>query len=111
MSPAACSSCSSRYKDLQDIIAILGIEELSDEDRVVVHRARRIEQFFCQPDVRGSGLYRPGGGGTSPLPRPVRGFREILDGQHDDLPEQAFRMVGTIDEAIEKGRELGSEEG
>ncbi len=98
-----------RYKDLQDIIAILGIEELSDEDRVVVHRARRIEQFFCQPMFVAQ-AFTGQEGRYVPVAETVRGFREILDGQHDDLPEQAFRMVGTIDEAIEKGRELGSEE-
>ena len=98
-----------RYKDLQDIIAILGIEELSDEDRVVVHRARRIEQFFCQPMFVAE-AFTGQEGRYVPVPETVRGFREILDGQHDDLPEQAFRMVGTMDEAIEKGRELASDE-
>ncbi len=98
-----------RYKDLQDIIAILGVEELSDEDRVVVHRARRIEQFFCQPMFVAE-VFTGQEGRFVPVPETVRGFREILDGQHDHLPEQAFRMVGTIDEAIEKGRELGSDE-
>ncbi len=98
-----------RYKDLQDIIAILGVEELSDEDRVVVHRARRIEQFFCQPMFVAE-VFTGQPGRFVPVPETVRGFREILDGQHDHLPEQAFRMVGTIDEAIEKGRELGSDE-
>ena len=98
-----------RYKDLQDIIAILGIEELSDEDRVVVHRARRIEQFFCQPMFVAE-AFTGQEGRYVPVAETVRGFREILDGQHDDLPEQAFRMVGTIDEAIEKGRELASDE-
>ena len=98
-----------RYKDLQDIIAILGIEELSDEDRVVVHRARRIEQFFCQPMFVAE-AFTGQEGRYVPVAETVRGFREILDGQHDDLPEQAFRMVGTMDEAIEKGRELASDE-
>ena len=98
-----------RYKDLQDIIAILGVEELSDEDRIVVHRARRIEQFFCQPMFVAE-VFTGQPGRFVPVAETVRGFREILDGQHDHLPEQAFRMVGTIDEAIEKGRELGSDE-
>ena len=98
-----------RYKDLQDIIAILGIEELSDEDRVVVHRARRIEQFFCQPMFVAE-AFTGQEGRYVPVAETVRGFREILDGQYDHLPEQAFRMVGTIDEAIEKGRELASDE-
>ena len=99
-----------RYKDLQDIIAILGVEELSDEDRIVVHRARRIEQFFCQPMFVAE-VFTGQPGRFVPVAETVRGFREILDGQHDHLPEQAFRMVGTIDEALEKGRELGSDEG
>ena len=98
-----------RYKDLQDIIAILGVEELSDEDRIVVHRARRIEQFFCQPMFVAE-VFTGQPGRFVPVAETVRGFREILDGQHDHLPEQAFRMVGTIDEALEKGRELGSDE-
>ncbi|MGH7697258.1 MAG: F0F1 ATP synthase subunit beta, partial [Candidatus Dormibacteria bacterium] len=94
-----------RYKDLQDIIAILGMEELSDEDRQTVQRARRVQQFLAQPMFvaeQFTGLP----GKYVPIKETVRGFKEILDGNLDDLPEQAFRMVGTIDEAIEKGRKL-----
>ncbi len=94
-----------RYKDLQDIIAILGIEELSEEDKLIVSRARKIERFFSQPMFvaqQFTGLE----GRYVPLKETVRGFREILDGKHDDLPEQAFYMVGTIDEAVEKAERL-----
>jgi F-type H+/Na+-transporting ATPase subunit beta len=90
-----------RYRDLQDIIAILGIEELSEEDRLAVFRARRIQRFLTQPMfVAEAFTNQPGK--YVPLRETVRGFAEILDGQHDDLPEQAFYMVGTIDEAVEK---------
>lgn len=94
-----------RYKDLEDIIAILGMEELSDEDRTTVNRARRVRQFLAQPMFvaeQFTGL----AGKYVPIKETVRGFKEILDGNLDDLPEQAFRMVGTIDEAIENGRRL-----
>ena len=99
-----------RYKDLQDIIAILGIEELSDEDRVVVHRARAASSSFSASRCSWPRPLPVRRGRYVPVAETVRGFREILDGQHDDLPEQAFRMVGTMDEAIEKGRELASDE-
>jgi len=89
-----------RYKDLQDIIAILGIDELSEDDKLVVSRARKIERFFSQPMfVAEKFTSRPGR--YVPLRETVRGFREILDGNCDDLPEQAFYMVGTIEEARE----------
>jgi F-type H+-transporting ATPase subunit beta len=94
-----------RYKDLQDIIAILGVDELSEDDKLIVARARKIERFFSQPmyvATQFTGL----DGRYVPLRETVRGFREILDGQHDDLPEQAFMMVGTIDEAREKADRL-----
>jgi len=94
-----------RYKDLQDIIAILGVDELSEEDKLIVARARKIERFFSQPFFvaeRFTGLP----GRYVPLHETVRGFREILDGKCDDLPEQAFMMVGTIDEAREKAERL-----
>ncbi len=94
-----------RYKDLQDIIAILGIDELSEEDKLLVSRARKIERFFSQPMFvaeQFTGLP----GRYVPLRETVRGFREILDGKCDDMPEQAFYMVGTIDEAREKARQL-----
>ena len=95
-----------RYKDLQDIIAILGIDELSEEDKVLVSRARKIERFFSQPFFvaqQFTGL----DGRYVPLSDTVRGFRELLDGKHDDLPEQAFMMVGKIEEAVEKAEKLG----
>jgi F-type H+-transporting ATPase subunit beta len=94
-----------RYKDLQDIIAILGIEELSEEDKLVVARARKIERFFSQPMFVAE-QFTGQEGRYVPLSETVRGFREILDGKHDELPEQAFMMVGTIEEAVEKAQEL-----
>ncbi len=90
-----------RYKDLQDIIAILGIDELSEDDKLVVARARKIERFFSQPFFvaeRFTGI----DGRYVPLKETVRGFREILDGKCDDLPEQAFMMAGTIEDVREK---------
>ena len=93
-----------RYKELQDIIAILGMDELSDEDKLVVQRARKIERFFSQPMfVAEPFTGRPGS--YVKLEDTVTGFQEILDGKHDDLGEQAFYMVGTIDEAVAAGRE------
>ena len=98
-----------RYKDLQDIIAILGIEELSPEDRTVVERARRIERFLSQPFfVAETFSGRPGK--YVQLRETIRGFQEIVDGKHDDLPEQAFYMVGGIDEAVARAQELAKEE-
>ncbi len=94
-----------RYKDLQDIIAILGVDELSEDDKVLVARARKIERFFSQPFVTAeqfTGLK----GVYVPLKDTIRSFREILDGKHDDLPEQAFMMVGTIEDAREKAEKL-----
>ncbi len=94
-----------RYKDLQDIIAILGIEELAEEDKLIVARARKIQRFLSQPMfVAEAFTGRPGR--YVPVKETVRGFKEILEGQHDDLHEQAFYMVGTIDEAVEKAKEL-----
>jgi F-type H+-transporting ATPase subunit beta len=95
-----------RFRDLQDIIAILGIEELSEEDKIIVARARRIQRFLSQPMFVAetfTGLT----GKYVPVRETVRGFKEILEGKHDQLPEAAFYMVGTIDEAMEKGQELG----
>ena len=93
-----------RYKELQDIIAILGMDELSDEDKLVVQRARKIERFFSQPmNVAEAFTGRPGT--YVKLEDTVKGFGEILDGKHDDLPEQAFYMAGTIDEAVQASRE------
>ncbi|MCH8940544.1 MAG: F0F1 ATP synthase subunit beta [Chloroflexi bacterium] len=97
-----------RYRDLQDIIAILGIEELSDEDRTTVGRARRIQRFLTQPFFV-SEVFTGLPGRYVQLADTIRGFKEILEGKHDDLPEQAFRMVGGIDEAREKGEKLLAE--
>jgi F-type H+-transporting ATPase subunit beta len=95
-----------RYKDLQDIIAILGIEELSEEDKLIVARARKLQRFLTQPMfVAEAFTGRPGV--YVPIKETVRGCKEILEGKHDDLPEQAFYMVGTIDEAVEKAKTLG----
>ena len=94
-----------RYKDLQDIIAILGLDELSDEDKLIVSRARKVQRFFSQPffvAAQFTGLE----GKYVKLEDTIKGFREIVQGKHDDLPEQAFYMVGTIDEAIEKGKTI-----
>jgi F-type H+-transporting ATPase subunit beta len=94
-----------RYKDLQDIIAILGIDELSEDDKLIVSRARKIERFFSQPFFvaeRFTGIP----GRYVPLKETVRGFREILDGKCDDLPEQAFMMAGTIEDVREKAEKL-----
>jgi F-type H+-transporting ATPase subunit beta len=100
-----CQRLLQRYKDLQDIIAILGMEELSEEDRLIVERARKIERFFSQPFfVAERFTGRPGK--YVPLRETVRGFREILEGHCDDLPEAAFMMVGTIDEAREQAERL-----
>jgi F-type H+-transporting ATPase subunit beta len=97
-----------RYKDLQDIIAILGIEELSEDDKLIVARARKIERFFSQP-MHVAEQFTGREGRYISLKDTVRGFRAILDGQHDDLPEQAFYMVGTIEEAAERAKKLESE--
>lgn len=94
-----------RYKDLQDIIAILGIDELNEDDKLIVSRARKIERFFSQP-MYVAEQFTGIPGKYVPLKETVRGFREILDGKHDNLPVQAFQMVGTIDEAVEKAKAL-----
>ena len=94
-----------RYKELQDIIAILGMDELSDEDKMTVSRARKIEKFFSQP-FSVAEQFTGMAGKYVPIKETVRGFKEILEGKHDNLPEQAFLYVGTIEEAIAKGREL-----
>jgi F-type H+/Na+-transporting ATPase subunit beta len=97
-----------RYKDLQDIIAILGMDELSDEDKLVVQRARKIERFLSQPFfVAEAFTDRPGK--YVELEDTIRGFAEILAGKHDDLPEQAFYMVGTIEEAVEQAKSMAGE--
>ncbi len=94
-----------RYKDLQDIIAILGIEELSEEDKATVARARRIEKFCSQPMFVAE-RFTGRKGRYVPIEETVRGFREILEGKHDDLPEDAFYMVGSIDEAVKKAERM-----
>jgi F-type H+-transporting ATPase subunit beta len=94
-----------RYKDLQDIIAILGLDELSEDDKLIVSRARKIERFFSQPmAVAESFTGIPGA--YVRIEETVRGFREILDGKHDELPEQAFLMVGTIEDAVAKAKTM-----
>lgn len=94
-----------RYKELQDIIAILGIDELSDEDKMVVARARKIQRFLTQPFFVAE-VFTGAPGKYVPVSETIRGFKEILEGKHDNLPEQAFYMVGTIDEAVEKAKTL-----
>ncbi len=94
-----------RYKDLQDIIAILGIEELSDEDKLTVQRARKIQRFLSQPNFVAE-QFTGTPGQYVKLEDTIRGFSEILDGRHDDLPEQAFYMVGPIEMAVEKAKTL-----
>jgi len=93
-----------RYKDLQDIIAILGMDELTDEDKLVVARARRIERFLSQPNFVAE-QFTGTPGKYVKLEDTIRGFREIIDGQHDELPESAFYMVGTIEDAVAKSRQ------
>jgi F-type H+-transporting ATPase subunit beta len=97
-----------RYKDLQDIIAILGVEELSDEDKLTVARARRIQRFLSQPMFVAEGFTGREGRYVS-IRDTVRGFKEILEGKHDDLPEQAFYMVGAIEEAREQAEKMEAE--
>src|SRR5437764_5405231 len=98
-----------RYKDLQDIIAILGIEELSDEDRLTVSRARKIQRFLSQPFFTAA-QFTGTPGEYVKIEDTIKGFQEIIEGKHDDLPEQAFYMVGTIENAAAKGRRLSGEE-
>lgn len=97
-----------RYKDLQDIIAILGIEELGEEDKLMVARARRIQRFLSQP-MFVTEVFTGRKGKYVPVKETVRGFKEILEGKYDDLPEQAFYMVGTIDEVAEQAKKLTGE--
>lgn len=94
-----------RYQELQDLIAILGVDELSEADRNVVARARRLQRFMTQPFFSAE-IYSGQPGRMVPLEETLRGFEEILEGRHDSLPEQAFYMIGTIDEAIEKAERL-----
>ncbi|MGH9801505.1 MAG: F0F1 ATP synthase subunit beta, partial [Blastocatellia bacterium] len=94
-----------RYKDLQDIIAILGIDELSEDDKLTVSRARKIQRFLSQPffvAAQFTGLE----GKLVSLAETIRGFREIVDGKHDNIPEQAFYLKGTIDEVVEAAKAM-----
>ena len=96
-----------RYKELQDIIAILGMDELSEDEKTLVYRARKIEKFLSQPfSVAEAFTGQPGK--YVPLKESICGFKEIVEGKHDDLPEDAFHMVGTIDEAVEKAKKMGA---
>jgi len=95
-----------RYRDLREIIAILGIDELSDEDRLVVQRARKIQQFLTQP-FHVAEVFTGISGEYVKIEDTVRGFRGLVDGDYDELPEEAFYMVGTIEQAIEKAKTLG----
>ncbi len=94
-----------RYKDLQDIIAILGVDELGEDDKLIVSRARKIERFFSQPFFVAA-QFTGREGRYVPLRETIRGFREILDGKHDELPEGAFMMVGSIEEAVEQAERM-----
>jgi F-type H+-transporting ATPase subunit beta len=94
-----------RYKELQDIIAILGMDELSEEDKLVVHRARRVQRFLSQPfhvAEQFTGL----AGVLVPIEETIRGFNMIMDGEVDEYPESSFNLVGSIEDAIEKGKKL-----
>jgi F-type H+-transporting ATPase subunit beta len=97
-----------KYKELQDIIAILGMEELSDEDKITVARARKIQRFLSQP-FHVAETFTGLAGKYVKIEDTVRGFKEICDGKHDDLPEQSFYLVGTIEEAVEKAKKMSSE--
>jgi F-type H+/Na+-transporting ATPase subunit beta len=94
-----------RYKDLQDIIAILGMEELSDEDKLTVARARKIQRFLSQPMFVAEAFTGTQGRYVK-LADTVKSFKEVVDGKHDELPEQAFYMVGDVGEAMDKGQKL-----
>ena len=97
-----------RYKDLQDIVAILGMDELSEDDRLTVSRARKIQRFLSQPFFVAE-QFTGYPGKYVEMADTVRGFKEIVEGKHDDLPEQAFYMVGTIEEARERAEQLKKE--
>jgi F-type H+-transporting ATPase subunit beta len=98
-----------RNKELQDIISILGMEELSDEDRMTVNRARRVQRFLSQPFTVAE-QFTGMEGKYVPIKETIRGFKEILEGKHDSLPESAFLFVGTIDEAVEKAKKLSADQ-
>ena len=105
-----CQEVLQRYKDLQDVIAILGMEELSDDDKLTVARARKIQRFFTQPFFVAE-VFTGREGRYVPIRETIRGFKEILDGKLDEVPEQALYMVGNIDEAVEAGKKLAAEGG
>ena len=94
-----------RYNDLLDIIAILGMDELSEEDKLVVHRARRLRLFLSQ-NFHVAEQFTGQKGSYVPVEETIRGFKGILDGKYDDIPEDAFRLVGSIDDVIEKAEKL-----
>jgi F-type H+-transporting ATPase subunit beta len=94
-----------KYKELQDIIAILGMDELSENDKLVVSRARKIERFLSQP-FSVAEVFTGHEGKYVPLKETIRGFKGIIEGEYDSIPEQAFYMVGTVDEAIEKAQSM-----
>jgi F-type H+-transporting ATPase subunit beta len=96
-----------RYKDLQDIIAILGMDELSEDDKLTVARARKIQRFLSQP-FHVAEAFTGTPGEYVELKDTIRGFKEVVDGKHDDIPEQAFYMVGTIEQAIEKAKKMAA---
>jgi F-type H+-transporting ATPase subunit beta len=98
-----------RYRDLQDIIAILGVDELSEEDRQIVARARRIERFLSQPFLVAE-VFTGKPGNITPLAETIRSFKEICDGKWDHLPEQAFLYVGVVEEAAEAAEKMKSQE-
>jgi F-type H+-transporting ATPase subunit beta len=94
-----------KYKDLQDIIAILGIDELSEEDRLIVARARKVQRFLSQPFFVAE-QFTGKAGRYVKVADTIKGFKEIVEGKHDDLPEQAFYMVGTIEEVVEQAERM-----
>ena len=94
-----------RYRDLQDIIAILGIDELSEEDRLTVARARKIQRFLSQP-FHVAEQFTGIPGKLVPIEETIRGFREIVEGKHDEIPEQAFFLKGSIEEVVEAARKM-----
>ena len=96
-----------RYNELMDIIAIMGMDELSDEDKLLVSRARKIQRFLSQP-FHVSEKFIGIEGTYVPVSETIRGFKEIIEGKHDDLPESAFLFVGTIDEAVEKAKKVSN---
>ena len=103
--PVQFKTLCKRYKELRDIIAILGMDELSEEDKLVVARARKLQRFLSQPYFVAK-VFTGQDGVFVPLKETIRGFKEIVEGKHDSLPEQAFYMVGTIEQAVEKAQSM-----